>query len=293
MAWLRGSAEIVGLVFVVTLAASGEPVHARPGADAATDGPLHPDLVANTVRSHVPEVKACYEVALTRDRLLNGKLVTVWTIDTGGKVQNLHFEPPVMPDAQFVACVKRTVEAWRFTPPPPEPVDVAFPFVFQSSESNVAGAVTPRAKPAPPAAAPQGPQWIAARKWLAALGHYDVDALTQLTSFPLAYRTTGMRRQCASGSRDAAALKRWVGCLRKTKSLITAELAASEGVVDYNAIPDPDLEAASKGLAGGEWVTFFLNGDGVSFGFRLLVSDAPGVPPVVKALLVSASFDRG
>ncbi len=121
---------------------------ARAGADAGADSDRYAQKVASAVGSHHGEVKACYAVALERNPQLAGKFEAKWTIDTAGKPQSVHFEKPPA-DADFAACMVRTIAAWRFERAP-EPTEVMFPFVF------AAAGATP-AEPSQPAAAPTAP----------------------------------------------------------------------------------------------------------------------------------------
>jgi hypothetical protein len=122
---------------------------------AAADADRYAQRVATAVRSHHGEVKACYAVALERNPRLAGKFDAVWTIDTAGKPQSVHF--PVPPaDAEFTACMVRTITAWRFEKPT-EPSEVTFPFVFRGTDASRSASAPPpdpAAAAAPPPAAP-------------------------------------------------------------------------------------------------------------------------------------------
>jgi hypothetical protein len=275
------------------------------GTDArrAPDGGawLDPNMVAAIVRSRaVPEVKACYERGLQSDRALAGRVVVRWTITAKGKVAGIAIEGDTAGSPPLTECVVRVVAGLSFPAPMGGAVDVSFPFVFQSEPDTGPGS------PAGPSAADKGKSratrgparrdeaWEAANAWLDALKRNDGEALTRLTELPLTYKTIGLKSQCVSSSGDAAALKKWAQCLRKSKSLILSELNAGSDVrIERDRLPDKQLEALGKGIEGGEWVPAFLNGDGVAFGFRFLVTGAKGEPRRVKAFLVSASFDEG
>ena len=260
---------------------------ARAGADAAAADALTADRLARFVGSHAPELKACYDVARARTPGISGRLDVTWTIDTSGKASRIGFGDRPPADAEFGACLTRTIAAWRF-PAPKEPTDITYPFVFQSARG---GPDQPVAAAPDSVSASRGPGWEAAQKWLAALGRHDVETVARLTSFPLRYRTVGLRRDCVTDSRDAAGLKRWMQCLRKAKSQITGEIAAGARI-EYSTRPDRELDKASQGLTGGEWVPASLDGDGVTLGFRLLVAPASEGAGAVKAFVVAASADK-
>jgi hypothetical protein len=162
MVSLRG---LCAVAFLAVVGLGGG--QARAGADAAAaDGERYAQRVASAVRSHHGEVKACYAVALERNPQLAGQFDAVWTIDTAGKPQSVHFATPPA-DAEFTACMVRTIAAWRFEKPT-EPSEVTFPFVFRASDASRSAAAAPApdqpAAAAPPAAPPVTPSPATAQK---------------------------------------------------------------------------------------------------------------------------------
>ena len=278
----------VALSLLVVVAGAAIAVTSR-GARAGVV--LDSATVARTVRDHAPAVKGCYDAAVGKKHAPTGRLLMAWTINAAGKVESVRVEKDELRDARLVSCLRNTIEGWRFTPPA-EPVEVSFPFVFETAvgEGSVDSAV-----PAGGAATPgQIASWETAREWLAALERLDAPTIARLTALPFVYRPVGLKKQCAFDSANPAGLKKWVKCLGRSKSPIVTELGTgAEPRVDYNLRPGEKLEAASRGLEGGEWVHAFLNGEGVTFTFRFLVSTpAAGNLPLVKALVVSAYYDQ-
>jgi hypothetical protein len=141
------ASKVALFLAVVVVGLGSERARAAPDA-AAEDGERYAQRVASAVRSHHGEVKACYAVALERNPQLNGKFDAVWTIDTAGKPHSVHFALPPA-DAEFAACMVRTIAAWRFEKPT-EPSEVMFPFVFHAGAAGLDQA----APPAPPATPP-------------------------------------------------------------------------------------------------------------------------------------------
>jgi hypothetical protein len=273
------------MVGALALVVSTAPGVARAGAvlDSAT--------VARAVRDHTPAVKGCYDTAIGKKRSPTGQLVMAWTITAAGKVEAVRVERDEIRDARLAACLRNTIEGWRFTPPA-EPVDVSFPFVFQTAVAE--GSVDSPTPAGGPPTPNQIAGWEAAREWLAALERLDEPAVGRLTALPFAYRPVGLQKKCEFDSSTASNLKRWVRCLGRTKNLLVTELGAGgEPHVAYDLRPGVKLEDASRGLQGGEWVHAVLNGEGVTFTFRFLVSTpAAGSLPLVKAMVVSAYVDR-
>ena len=278
----------VALSAVVVIAAAAIATASR-GARAGVV--LDSATVARSVRDHAPAVKGCYTAAIGKKHAPTGRLIMAWTINAAGRVEAVRVEKDDIRDARLASCLRNTIEGWRFTPPG-EPVEVSFPFVFENAagEGSVDSAV-----PAGGAATPgQIARWETAREWLAALERLDTPTLSRLTALPFAYRPVGLKKQCEFDSADPRGLKKWVKCLGRSKSPIVTELGAGvEPRVAYDLRPGEKLEAASRGLEGGEWVHAFLNGEGVTFTFRFLVSTpATGNLPLVKALVVSAYFEQ-
>jgi len=279
----QGVALALVVVAAGVLTASSRGARAGVVLDSAT--------VARSVRDHAPAVRGCYDAAIGKKHAPTGKLIMAWTINAAGKVEAVRVEKDDIRDARLTSCLRNTIEGWRFTPPA-EPVEVSFPFVFETAvgEGSVDSAV-----PAGGAATPgEIAGWETAREWLAALERLDGKTIVRLTALPFAYRPVGLKKQCEFDSANAAGLKKWVKCLGRSKSMIVTELGAgAEPRVAYDLRPGEKLEAASRGLDGGEWVHAFLNGEGVTFTFRFLVSTpATGNLPLVKALVVSAYFDQ-
>jgi hypothetical protein len=278
-----------GVALSLVVVAAGVFVASARGARAGVV--LDSATVARSVRDHAPAVKGCYDAAIGKKHAPTGKLTMAWTINAAGKVEAVRVEKDDIRDARLTSCLRNTIEGWRFTPPA-EPVEVSFPFVFETAvgEGSVDSAV-----PAGGGATPgEIARWETAREWLAALERLDAKTIARLTALPFAYRPVGLKKQCEFDSTNPAGLKKWVKCLGRSKSLIVTELGAgTEPRVAYDLRPGEKLETASRGLAGGEWVHAFLNGEGVTFTFRFLVSTpATGNLPLVKALVVSAYFDQ-
>ena len=284
---LRRGRQGVALSLVV-VAAAAIAITSR-GARAGVV--LDSATVARTVRDHAPAVKGCYDAAIGKKHAPTGRLIMAWTINAAGKVEAVRVEKDDIRDARLASCLRNTIEGWRFTPPA-DPVDVSFPFVFESAvaEGSVESGV-----PAGGAATPgQIARWETAREWLAALERLDTATLARLTALPFVYRPVGLKKQCEFNSSNPAGLKKWVKCLGRSKNQMVTEMGAgAEPRVDYTLRPGEKLEAASRGLEGGEWVHAFLNGEGVTFTFRFLVSTpATGNLPLVKALVVLAYFEE-
>jgi hypothetical protein len=108
------------------------------GVDAKNKGELDPAVVAAAVRSHLGELKGCFEQALRANPNLAGKIVLHWTIEPSGSVSAISLESSTIADAAMVSCIQAKVAAWRFQSPSGGSIEVSFPFVFQASADPAA-----------------------------------------------------------------------------------------------------------------------------------------------------------
>jgi TonB family protein len=102
-----------------------------PALDDPIEG-FDPSLLARAIRSHLAQVRACYERALKRRPDIGGKLVLRFTLTPAGTVASVEVEEDTLGDPEVTACVRAAIGLWRF-PAPPRKVEVSFPFVFQPS----------------------------------------------------------------------------------------------------------------------------------------------------------------
>jgi len=91
---------------------------------------MGPHEVAEYVKRHLPQVKACHQRALETNPKLSGKVVIHWTIDAHGATRNVGVESNTMEASSTPACLQTLIKKWRFVKPCRN-VEVSFPFVFQ------------------------------------------------------------------------------------------------------------------------------------------------------------------
>jgi TonB family protein len=96
-------------------------------------GDIDPALVMIAVDAHLGVVRECYEHALRRDPSLHGKVVAHWTISTAGTVSAADIEENTMGSPDVADCIRQVVCQWQFPAPTGGPIDVSFPFVFEST----------------------------------------------------------------------------------------------------------------------------------------------------------------
>ena len=88
------------------------------------------DLIRRVVRSHVAEVRECYEDGLTRDPTLKGRVVISFTIGKRGRVTSSRLRSSDLADAAVGECIANTALGWKFYENGSGPVLVDYPFVL-------------------------------------------------------------------------------------------------------------------------------------------------------------------
>lgn len=131
---MRGSLVIAGLVLAGCPSAAGEqsvtPIEplGTPGSPTIDKG-----LIRTVVRSHVAEIRGCYELGLAADPQLAGRVSVRFMIDPRGAVSEAVVASSSLPAlAEPVqACIVAAVKGWRFPVPPGSgEAEVLYPFVL-------------------------------------------------------------------------------------------------------------------------------------------------------------------
>jgi hypothetical protein len=137
---VRGVLVAVGVGLAACRSGSGvEQAPARPANEpevsvaAPSAAAIDKGLIRTVVRSHVREIRGCYEQGLAADPKLAGRVVVRFTIDPRGMVpEAVVASSDLPPQAELVqACIVTAVKGWRF-PVPPQSTDaeVLYPFVL-------------------------------------------------------------------------------------------------------------------------------------------------------------------
>jgi TonB family protein len=104
-----------------------------PGT-AQVRGALDKEIIRRVIRSHIKEVKFCYEQELLRKPDLYGRVTIQFTITPMGSVSSSAVQGSTMGNAKVEQCIARAVQRWEF--PKPQGggiVIVAYPFVLKAS----------------------------------------------------------------------------------------------------------------------------------------------------------------
>lgn len=104
----------------------------RHGVEKTTGG-MDKSVIRRVVRSHINEVRACYNQALTRNPNAAGKVEVAFIISTTGKVTTSTVTQNALRDVAAGKCVAKAVKRWRFPRPlGGSAVTVHYPFVFRA-----------------------------------------------------------------------------------------------------------------------------------------------------------------
>ena len=103
------------------------------GTARARGGRLDKEIIRRVIRSHLKEVKFCYETELVRKPDLYGRLSIQFTITPTGTVSSSAVEQSTVGNRNVEQCIASAVKRWTF----PQPEDggivlVTYPFVLQA-----------------------------------------------------------------------------------------------------------------------------------------------------------------
>ena len=104
---------------------------------AATRGSLSKEAIRTTIRSHINQIRFCYERRLAQQPELTGRVSIRFLIDSSGAVTSSRVAGSTIGDRAVDICVARAIQ--RITFPEPEDggvVFVTYPFLFQSEEES-------------------------------------------------------------------------------------------------------------------------------------------------------------
>ncbi len=100
--------------------------------ESAPRGTLDAEVVRSTVRSHIQEVRFCYEQRLAANPNLTGRVVVHFDIRPSGRVGLAEVGSTTLQDPETEACILAAVRSWRFPQPVGGHVGVNYPFVLES-----------------------------------------------------------------------------------------------------------------------------------------------------------------
>jgi hypothetical protein len=115
---------------------------AEPFPEVAVEGSLDRDIIRRVVRSHVHEIRECYNAGLTADPELRGRVTIDFIIGGDGKVTSSVVYESTLKDTAVPKCIVEAATTWLFPKPagggnvtvrypfnlvPPEPAGIGVP----------------------------------------------------------------------------------------------------------------------------------------------------------------------
>lgn len=102
--------------------------------NAIIEGSLDKELIRRVIKSHIAQIRYCYERELQASPGLFGKVSTQFVISAQGRVQQANVQQTTLNNAKVERCVLSKIKTWRF----PKPkgggiVIVKYPFIFKTS----------------------------------------------------------------------------------------------------------------------------------------------------------------
>ena len=101
------------LVAALGCATSPPPARTVSGKRGSLDG----KVIKGVIREHNREVRACYEIALTRQPDLAGRVLSQFTISGTGEVVEVVLKESTIDNPTVEQCVRRRVLSWKFPKP--------------------------------------------------------------------------------------------------------------------------------------------------------------------------------
>jgi TonB family protein len=106
-------------------------VNVSEGGAPGVDGGLTQQEVSAVIRSHLNEIRHCYEQLLQRSPSSAGKVQVKFVVGQNGRVTSANVENSSISDAQMQGCIVGKIRTWEFPRPRGgQVVNVDYPFVF-------------------------------------------------------------------------------------------------------------------------------------------------------------------
>jgi TonB family protein len=97
-------------------------------------GGLTKEIIRRVIRSHIHEIRYCYERELSKDPNLYGKIVVKFTILPSGNVHQAGIKSSTMGNENVESCILARVARWTFPKPyKGASVIVSYPFLFKAA----------------------------------------------------------------------------------------------------------------------------------------------------------------
>ena len=95
------------------------------------------EMIRRVVRSHLDEVRSCYESALQRHGALAGRVMLQFTIGPEGAIVATNVKSSTIEDPTVGACIAESARSWHFPAPCGSGVViVSYPFVLEPADAG-------------------------------------------------------------------------------------------------------------------------------------------------------------
>ncbi|MBF0440594.1 MAG: AgmX/PglI C-terminal domain-containing protein, partial [Oligoflexales bacterium] len=96
-------------------------------------GEINPKLIESIITKNKFEIQLCYELALRRNKTLNGKMEWKWRLDSRGTLSELALVDSTIEDRRMAHCIQNKIASWKFPRPNRGSVEITYPFYFSRS----------------------------------------------------------------------------------------------------------------------------------------------------------------
>lgn len=131
-------------LFLVAWIGFSAPAQAVPPPAVQTGGPrrgvLDKEEIRQVIRSHIAEVKDCYELQLVSNPELQGRMLVRFTISASGAVSAANVQSSTFNDPIVEQCILESVRTWIFPRPQGGIVIVTYPFVLKALDPDQSAA---------------------------------------------------------------------------------------------------------------------------------------------------------
>jgi hypothetical protein len=134
------------------------------------------------------------------------------------------------------------------------------------------------------------------RRWFEGLKAKNPAQVAAETVYPFTFGSTSRKKRCEGVADDEKKLEAIVGCVIKRDKLLMGEMKYAEKIdvkaIEANDVPVEFRKLVGKVGEGDRLATWFINGDGVSFGFLLVIGGEQGRAGV-KTFLMDTEVESG
>jgi TonB family protein len=99
-------------------------------------GSLDKEIIRRVIRTHLNELRYCYQRELPAKPGLYGRLVVNFTITPTGQVMLPKIDQTTLNNLNVEQCVVQATRRWTFPRPENGIVVVSYPFVFHSPDAD-------------------------------------------------------------------------------------------------------------------------------------------------------------